>query len=181
MDLNAIAKPYSKALFDLAVSGQALPAVRREVEYLADVFGKSAELRQAFSNPVVKLEERKALAEKLGNQLRLSTLTRRFLMVLCDKRRMDAFPAIAQTFAKLGDEHMNVARAKVRSGAQLSPMQKTQLATELAKQLGKKVQIENIVDNTLIGGIEVLVDGKVFDASVRGQLERLRAEILKGI
>ena len=63
----------------------------------------------------------------------------------------------------------------------LSVAQTTRLKNTLAQITGKTVVVSNTVDPQLIGGVQVKVGGKLFDASVRTQLRQLRSAILSDL
>jgi F-type H+-transporting ATPase subunit delta len=45
---------------------------------------------------------------------------------------------------------------------------------------GAHVELREEVDESLIGGLTVQVGDRLLDASVRGRLERLRAQLIAG-
>ncbi len=54
-----------------------------------------------------------------------------------------------------------------------------QIQVKLEEITGREVQLEERLDRSLIGGIKLKLGGLVLDSSVRGQLERLREELLE--
>ena len=54
------------------------------------------------------------------------------------------------------------------------------LCDELKKKLGKDIDFEYKIDNSIIGGFIINLDGKVYDNSVKTQLERLKKHIKNG-
>ena len=49
--------------------------------------------------------------------------------------------------------------------------EKINLEAKLSTKLNKKVILKNIVDDTVVGGVVVEVDGKRIDGSVKGRLD----------
>lgn len=54
------------------------------------------------------------------------------------------------------------------------------LCDELKKKLGKDIEFEYKIDNSIIGGFIINLDGIVYDNSVRTQLNRLKKHIKDG-
>ena len=56
---------------------------------------------------------------------------------------------------------------------------KKDIQAQLSKQLGKEIILVSEVDETLIGGIRITIDGKVIDGSIKGQLRRMRQFLIE--
>ena len=101
--------------------------------------------------------------------------------MLSDRRRLGVLADIERVFQRLSDAHLGVIRAEAVSSVRLSVAQTTRLKNTLAQITGKTVVVSNTVDPQLIGGVQVKVGGKLFDASVRTQLRQLRSAILSDL
>ncbi len=67
--------------------------------------------------------------------------------------------------------------ASVTSAVALDPADVEALAERLAALTGKRIELHEEVDPGLLGGIQVRVGDRLIDGSVRGRLDRLRAEL----
>ena len=70
--------------------------------------------------------------------------------------------------------------ALATSAAPLSEDETANLKGKVAKMTGRTVDLRVEVDETLIGGLTVRVGDTLYDASVRGRLERLRERLVAG-
>jgi F-type H+-transporting ATPase subunit delta len=70
-----------------------------------------------------------------------------------------------------------VALAEVRTALPLDDEQRAAVSARLAELTGGQVEINEVVDEALIGGIAVRIGDLLYDASVRSRLERLRARL----
>ena len=68
-------------------------------------------------------------------------------------------------------------RGDVSSAFALTDAQRAELEAELSRLSGKKAKLDYKVDPALIGGVVARVGAKVYDGSLRGQLEKLRAKL----
>jgi F-type H+-transporting ATPase subunit delta len=78
------------------------------------------------------------------------------------------------------DARLGVARAKVSSALGLSDEQRSKLSQDLRRITGKEVHCEFAVDPSLLGGVSVQIGSKVYDGSVKGQLEAMRRQLSAG-
>ena len=67
--------------------------------------------------------------------------------------------------------------AMVKSAVELTDTQKDRLIKSLEKRTGKSVTLKCVVDNTLLGGVAVEIDGQLLDGSVKQNLKRAREVI----
>jgi F-type H+-transporting ATPase subunit delta len=102
----------------------------------------------------------------------------RFVLLLLDRRRITALPAIARAYRELEDQHIGRVRAQVVSAQALAAGDLDRVRQSLEKRTGKKVLIEASVDAALIGGVVARVGDLVLDGSVRTQLASLREKLL---
>jgi len=95
-----------------------------------------------------------------------------------DHRRVHEIPSSVEAFEVLLDEHLGFVRADVASANALNEQQKAALEVQLSRIAGKKAKLNFKTDPALVAGVVARVGSKVYDGSVRGQLERLRATLL---
>ncbi len=180
---SAVASRYANALVDV-VTGPATPVQPQqalgELQAFGAVLAESAELRNALSSPSVPTARKRAVVGAIAAKLDISKVTRNFLFILIDKRRLDGFTHIAERFDVLLDERLGFARAEITSARPLDPGQQSALVAELARLSGRQLRPRFAVDDKLIGGVIARIGSTVYDGSVQGQLrllgERLHAE-----
>jgi F-type H+-transporting ATPase subunit delta len=110
---------------------------------------------------------------RIGALLNLSLISRNFLFVLVDHRRIAGLPDILQTLEVVLDQRLGFARAEVLAARELTEAQRAGLQTELERISGKRIRARFGVDASLIGGVVARIGSTVYDGSVRGQLETL--------
>jgi F-type H+-transporting ATPase subunit delta len=102
----------------------------------------------------------------------------RFVLLLLERRRISALPAIARAYLELADAHTGRVRALVTSAQPLSPAEADRVRRSLEQRTGKKVIMETAVDPALIGGVVARVGDLVLDGSVRTQIAALKQRLL---
>lgn len=172
---GTVAQRYARALLEIGIEDKCLETLRKDLGTFADAYAQSNDLRVVLHNPSIVTEDRKALVKQIGAHLRLSPLAINVLQLLVDKDRMQVVTEISTVLGELTDVHDGILRARVTAAQELDAGQKNGMQTLLSRLTGKKVIVETDIDAALLGGVITRVGGKVYDGSLRTQLEQLRA------
>jgi len=176
MTHSAVAARYANALADVVTpSGSVLrpqDAVS-ELKAFESTLRDSPELHNALVTPAVPGSRKRAVVGRIADILKISRITRNFLYVLIDHRRIASLPEIVQTFETVLDERLGFARADVASARELTGEQRRRLDARLESLTGKRIRPRYSVDDSLIGGVVARIGSTIYDGSVRGQLASL--------
>ena len=177
---ESVARRYAAALFEQARKSETPDVMGRtgeELALVAQTVADTGALRALLGQPLVT-EERKKLALRNAFGDRVSPVVLAFLDLLVDKRRIGLLPELQREFARRVREHRNIARARATSAVPLTPEQTAALERSLEARTGKDIELETEVDPSVLGGVLVRIGDTVFDGTVRGNLERLREQLL---
>jgi F-type H+-transporting ATPase subunit delta len=175
-----VARRYARALHALASEARRAEPVADELVAFEQLLGAEQELREALLRPWVKATTKRAIVLEVAGRLGLSPLTRNFLALVAQRRRLDVLGEIIAAYRTTVDEAAGRVRARVRSAAPLSDAERGALRERLGRRLGKTVLLDTEVDPGLLGGFVAEVGSRVLDMSVAGQLAALRERITKG-
>jgi F-type H+-transporting ATPase subunit delta len=176
--LSAISTRYARALVDVVTepgSGLDPQIAMEQLRQSAAMIATSDDLRNALLSPAVSPSRKRAVIAKLIN---VHVKIRNFLYVVIDHRRVHEIPSIVEAFEVLLDEHLGFVRADVSSARELTEAQRAALEIQLTRMAGKKAKLKFQTDPALVAGVVARVGSTVYDGSVKGQLERLRATLL---
>lgn len=176
MRAPTIAERYARALLDIGVDRKNFEQLGRELDRVASLFN-SQELSQVFRNPKFKADLRKQVLAELLRRVMVSPVCRNFLFLLVDRNRIGLFPEIVAAFHRLADRVSGRLRARISVPRRLSEPDAARLRTVLQKATGQQVVIEQEEDPSIIGGVITRIDGKIYDGSVRAQLNTLRSTL----
>jgi F-type H+-transporting ATPase subunit delta len=172
------AAPYAKALFALAKERAQTELIGRELGEAAATFESVAELRDFFARPWIPATAKRTVATEVAQRSGLSKLTTDFLALVGERGRTDHLRVIAEKYQKLLDEDLGRIRAHVRTAVPLTDEERGVLSAKLGKALGsRQVVLEEIVDRSMLGGFIVESGSVVLDASLEGQLDRMRRRL----
>ncbi len=173
MNKSERAKEYAAALFTIAAEQGETKKFAAALETVASALRKSPEYTEFLCAPNISLSERLlSLGTVFGGRIPEDVLS--FLKLLCEKGRVRTLEACLHEYMKLYNESKAISWAHVKSAIPLTPEQKTALRLKLEKQSGRNVLLECTVDNTLLGGIVVEMDGKILDGSLRRRLQEVK-------
>ncbi len=173
---SAVAFRYARVLADLAGTAR-VDDIGAQLDTFASALRESADLRTAMESPAVPPGRKRAVVTRLAEMLPLSDLVRRFLFVVIDHRRTALLPDIREAYEQVTDDRLGVVRADVTSAMPLSEPQRAEVAARLSRLTGKQVRARFGLSPDLIGGIMARVGSTVYDGSVRGQLNSLKARM----
>ncbi|MGA3201142.1 MAG: ATP synthase F1 subunit delta [Bryobacteraceae bacterium] len=176
--LSAVSTRYARALVEVVTepgSGIEPQVALEQLRQVAAMIAGSEDLRNALLSPAVSPSRKRAVVARL---IDVHAKIRNFLYVVIDHRRVHEIPSMVEAFDVLLDEHLGFVRAEVSSAQPLNDGQKSALETQLTRMAGKKAKLKYQTDPGLVAGVVARVGSKVYDGSVRGQLERLRGTLL---
>jgi F-type H+-transporting ATPase subunit delta len=175
----SLAGRYASALFDLASEAGTVTAVESDLEKLAAAAEASADLRALIRNPEVSRADLGRVVAGIGQYLGLAELTKNFLGVLAQNRRIAKLPAIIAAFHAIAASQRGEVTAEVASAHALTDAQIAALEQKLRAREGRTVKLQTRVDPDLLGGLVVTVGSKRIDGSIRTRLNSL-AHAMKG-
>ncbi|WP_371168257.1 F0F1 ATP synthase subunit delta [Aliiroseovarius sp. 2305UL8-7] len=171
---TGIAQRYATAVFDLAKEGKKLKAVEADVAALDAALADSEDLRDLISSPVYSRDEQGASIAAIAKKMKLSPMVANTLGLMAQKRRLFVLPQLVTALRNLIAEDKGEVTADVTAAKSMTKAQQDKLAKALKATIGKDVNINLAVDETLIGGLVVKVGSRMIDTSVRAKLDALQ-------
>tara|TARA_B100000700_G_C14893598_1_gene783908 strand:- start:52 stop:600 length:549 start_codon:yes stop_codon:yes gene_type:complete len=177
--LNTVTTPYAEAFLQVAESRNEVDEVINQSKSILELWNASPEFRNSMGSPVLEVESKKAVLEKLfSNDLTPSFLN--LLKLLADRNRIGLLDSVLERLLELFREQRNIALATVTSASELNEDQQKELLKKVQDLAGTdNLELNLKVDPDLIGGFIVNVGSKVIDASLAGQVRRLGLALAK--
>lgn len=178
---QAVVAPYAEALMSLAQEQKNLDAIAKDVRLIGDTLTDSLELSQLFASPLIGADVKKGVVENVfGSQV--SSITKSFLLLLVDRKRIAFLGQIVNEFKALLRVIDQVALAEITTALKLSRSQEDSIRDRVKAMTGaRSVDLDVTVNPDLIGGVIIKVGSQVVDASIRGQLRRLKSSLTAGV
>ena len=175
--IRRFARPYAKAILDVAQSPQRANTVRVELEKFEQIRHQAADLQELYANPAIDLDAKFKVTHAIASRMGLSELTGKALEVLIRNHRINQLDAVVAGLAQMVNEQLNIAVVEVRSAHKLTEQELAQLRKTLEAKVGKRVEVHLETDSSLIGGFVARIGSEVYDASVAGKIHKFRESL----
>ena len=170
-----LGKRYATALFELSSEQGLLEQCLQQAAFLRDAL-QEEECKTFLLHPRVTGAEKLDFFTKVfGEHINADLMG--FLHLAVSKNR-EAFllPALNQ-LVEMIRKHHNQTTARVVSAVPLTDEQLAGMANLLTHKLGKKVDVQVVVDPAVIGGLSIQVDGFYIDRTLRFLLRNMKDEV----
>jgi ATP synthase F1 delta subunit len=172
------AKKYAKTFISI-VGIEDAPEALTELAMIENLMVKSREFRSLLVSPGFSKNERENVLNQVAERLQLSEKMVRFVMYLTEIKVIVALSKIIKMATSIYLEKKKRARATVLTSVELSRSHEERLKASLKKLVEKDVDIEIVMDPSLLGGVIVKVGSTMYDSSIKGQLRLLKDELTK--
>ncbi|OGW37466.1 MAG: ATP synthase F1 subunit delta [Nitrospirae bacterium RBG_13_39_12] len=173
------AKRYANALLR-NVGVEKAPQIIAEINAVNELMVKSKEFRSLLVSPLFSKDEREKVIKQIAEKIKLSENTVKFIMYLSEVNVIAYLSDIIRIAINLYLEKKKKAKAVVITPIEISKDYEISLKSSLKKLTDRDVDIEYVMDPSLLGGILVKVGSTMYDTSIKSQLRLLRDELIKG-
>jgi len=176
--IRRFARPYARAIMDVAKTPQAAAAVRDELARFEQARAGARDLQELYANPGFDAETKLKITRTIAGKLGIGDLSSRVLEVLIRNHRVNNLGSIVEALAEMIRNATGTLAAEVRAAHHLTPDEEAALARTLEQKFGSKIEVTVITDPALLGGFVAKVGSEVFDASVAGKINRFRESLM---
>lgn len=176
---DIVAKRYAKALLSLALASGETEAVKKDLGAVAELYKNSRNLQSVIMNPIFGTKDKSSVLKGLAAELKVSSLSARFMDLLIEKGRFRYIREVAAAFSDLLDQHEGRVKATVTSASPLTDAEVAKLSEKIKAAVGKSVELKVEVDPALIGGIRTRIGSTVYDGSIQNQVRLVREALIK--
>jgi F-type H+-transporting ATPase subunit delta len=172
-----IARRYAKALIEIGKEEDKLEQFKGELKAFSKLLKEFPELNACLTSPIYSTEELRGIVSFLNKKLNLSDTILNFLYLLIDKRRAIYFEEIIASYEDFINEIFGYVKAKIITPKPLPKKNYEKIKEVLERVTEKKILLEAKTDPQIIGGVIAEVGDKVFDGSIRNQLQKMREKL----
>lgn len=175
MELATIARPYAQAVFKQAEESGKLSEWADMLELLSAVI-QDSEINDLLKGQRLEKDKLVDLVLSVCKE-HLIPEAENLLKILGDNRKLVLLPEIQRQYSILKGELEGCITVDVISTYAVKPQHKQQITDALKARLGKEVQVNAVIDRSLLGGWLIRFGDKVLDLSVRGRLQQMSVEL----
>jgi F-type H+-transporting ATPase subunit delta len=167
-------------LIDLAARDNRVAEIGEQLRQHRQLLDANADLQKVLYNPSVSAEVKGRVLTGILERTQPTPLLRSFILLLVDKDRLRQFDLICAQYEAMAQARLGRVTAQVTTAVALDAAQRQAVSQKLAQITQKEVLLETQVDPAILGGLVVRINHTVLDGSLRGQLARLRQELIGG-
>ncbi len=180
MKNQVLVKRYTQGLVHALLDEAEYVRLSGQLQEFLEFQSRQKQLSMIFSFPFIPTSRKMEIMKGIFEKIKLDDKTERFLLLLVEKGRWELLPEILEMLPDLWNEEKGIVTFEVSSMVFLSDAQKDKLAGKLERLEQRKVFLKYRIDPDLIGGLSIRKGNIVYDASIKGNLEKLKEKICEG-
>ena len=171
-----VAKRYAKALFEVAQQNNNIAQVEEDLKAVVAAIDGNVDITRFLNAPNIDLSVKVDVIHK-AVEGKLAEAVISLISVLIKNSRQDTLGAVLQAYIKVAGEALGQEDAVVVSAYALSTPEIELVADHFGKIVNKKIRVQNVVDKSIIGGVQVRIGDRLYDGSLSGKLARLEKSL----
>jgi F-type H+-transporting ATPase subunit delta len=169
---ETVARRYALAVFQLAGDQNAIDTTGKDLRVISGAIYEDEQTKGFFLSPVIDRKEKERVLSAAfsgkANDVALHTL-----LLLVRKRREALLGEIVRQYDALEMEARGAEPLTITSAKELSSEELRAMVARLESLYGKKFEVTQKVDPSLIGGVRIMMGDRRIDGSVEGRLQEL--------
>ncbi len=176
MSVERIAARYAKSILDLAIERKEVDKVLQDMQSVYSAL-RSRDLLLMIKSPIISSGKKLSIFKRLFSG-RLSETTNHFFELMIRKGRENHLPEIVDDFIKQYKEYKEISTVRIKTAVPINDGVISTIRQKLADEtdIRKNLELEVVVDPSLIGGFTLEFEGKQFDSSIASKLRELRKQ-----
>jgi F-type H+-transporting ATPase subunit delta len=165
---------YAKAVLSLASDRKTIDAVNEDMKLIANTIAQSKDLSDALQSPVLSASVKKAVLLEVFKKSDKTTLS--LIDTLAANNRIDILEDVAVKYSQLFDQSKGIEVATVTTAMALTDALKQKVLAKAKELTGKDIEVQSIVDESILGGFILRIGDLQYNASIANQLSKLKRE-----
>ena len=175
--MEKISSNYGLALYSLALDLDKVSEYQKEIKELSHIFLENADFIMVLGSSFLPIEERQEILRKTLVGVDDNIMS--FILVIMDNNRVNEILDIFDSFNSYCNEYRGVKEGLVYSTVKLDQKVISQIEEKIAKIENNKVELKNIIDPSLIGGVKIVIHDHIYDGSIKHHIEMMKTDLMK--
>ncbi|MBT8273386.1 MAG: ATP synthase F1 subunit delta [Bacteroidia bacterium] len=165
---------YAKAILRLANEKNSAVIINEDMKLIAKTISENNDLLTMLRSAVVKTELKKAVLTEIFPEI--NELSSGLFDVLISNKRIAILGDVAANYNDLHDQSVGKEKATVTTAVPMTSELELKVLAKVKELTNKAVELENIVDESILGGFILRIGDKQYNASISNQLNKLKRE-----
>lgn len=172
-----VASRYAKSLMGLAQEKNLVEEFKADLSTYMEVFYQNYDFNLLMHSPIVTKRKKISIVKAIFEH-NISAPMLAFFTLIIKKGREDGLDEISTEFLKQYDVLKSITKAVVKTAAPLTPQSRDEINGLVVQRYGQKVELEEIIDESLIGGFVLRVGDFQIDQSVKNNLNKIKNSLV---
>ena len=176
-----LASRYAKSILDLSLEQNQADAILQDMQLIGNTAEDSRDFALFLQSPIIKADKK----NKAFNEIfrgKLNALTFQFVQLLINKGRESNLVEIATAFQNQYNLHRNIQEVTITTAAPMTEAVRKEVLTKAAVLApGNTVTAKEVISPDIIGGFIIEIGDKLYDASVKTELNEIRKQFASNI
>ena len=175
--MESVASRYGLALYSLALEENRIDSWQKDVKTLKSIFKENTDFIMILGSSFISLEERLEIVEKtlVGVDKNIIGL----IDVIMENNRTDLILDVFESFNSYCNQYRGVSEGLIYSTLKLDQTVIDQIEKKISKIENNKVELKNVIDPSLIGGVKIVIKDRIHDGSIKHSIEMMKKDLLK--
>ncbi len=177
MNQSKISVRYAKAFFQLMSEKKKIDAVVEDAKFLSDAIGSIDELKIFVQNPIIQPSKKQATFAALFDK-KITQETLNFVNLIVTNKREVYLQDILRNFLELYRKASGITEVTLTTAQQFTNEQVKEISDFVSKKYNTKVELNQKIDEDLVGGFVLRIEDEQYDASVKTKIKQIKKELL---
>ena len=178
MNNPRLAIRYAKSVIDLATEKGVLEEVFNDMKFLQSICISNKDFVAVLRSPIIKEDKKNHIIEAITSG-RINQLTALFIKLLGSKGRESNLPEIISSFIGQYNTIKGIHKAKLTTASDISADLKNLFITKIKSSANvENIELETFVDDKIIGGFVLEIEGKLVDSSILRDLKDVQKQFM---
>jgi len=180
MKATRLTSRYAKSLLSLVIEKNSLDKTLSDMNNIKSICSENKDLVLLLKSPVVKTDKKLLILSKIFSSS-VSEITMTFINIITAKKREKHLEGIAESFISLYKIHNNIETVTLTTSHPIDEKIKIEVLDFVKKNGKQKVEMNQVIDEELLGGMIIKMGDKQLDASVSRNIKKLKKSFNKNL
>ena len=176
--MSAVGERYAESLFDFAIEEKKVDQYLKDIKLINEVLESDQHIVQFFSHVLIDNEVKYQMIDQ-AFQGNVDKYVLNFLKLLVQSRRIKYIDDIVKCYIQLSHQYLGIEQGTIYTPYELTNQQIKDIEKAISQKENKKVTLEVKLDPSLVGGVKVQINHRVYDGTIKNKVEMLKKELLR--
>jgi F-type H+-transporting ATPase subunit delta len=177
MNQSAITVRYAKALYQVGEEMNKTEAIMSSIELLTETINEAPEFSELLGSPIIKTSEKVRLFNEIFSG-KLNETVINFFGLLAQNKREQYLPEMCYNYHQYYKQEKGIKEAVLTTAQPLDVKYKEEILQLLKKKFKLNIELNDQVNEELIGGFRLRIDDQQIDASIASKLKKIKKELI---